>query len=105
MKSFQKLREKRMAEIDETDHFFLSMSKQLKKLPKIGQTNIKFQMHKWIQIIHDAEVNINKSEQILRTPLSVNRNSTNTVVQMGQNTTNKIENEMNTQDVCDVVFS
>lgn len=75
MKSFQKLREKRLAEKDNTDNFFLSMSNQLKKLPKIDQTNIKFQMHK---LIHDAEVNmIKKGEQILRTP-SVNRNSTNT---------------------------
>lgn len=57
MKSFQKMREKRMAEIDEIDHFFLSMSKQLKKLPKIDQSNIEFQMHK---LIHDAKINMIK---------------------------------------------
>lgn len=39
IKSSQEARQKRMSEMDETDYFFLSMSKQLQKLPEIDQAD------------------------------------------------------------------
>ncbi|XP_049874951.1 transcription factor Adf-1-like [Pectinophora gossypiella] len=44
---------RKMSELDETDYFFLSMSKQLKKLPRKDQSNIKFEVHK---LVHEAEI-------------------------------------------------
>lgn len=53
LKSSHEIRQKRNAEMDETDYFFLSMSKQLKKLPETDQSQIKFHLHK---LIYDAEI-------------------------------------------------
>ena len=53
MKTSNELRQKRsIAEMDENDYFFLSMSKHLQKLPKTDQAEIKFQLHK---MIHESE--------------------------------------------------
>lgn len=70
MKTTQEMRQKRaVPDMDDNDLFFLSMSKQLKKLPKIDQADIKFQLHK---LIHDSEIKmINNSERTLNTPIKV----------------------------------
>ncbi|CAF4799017.1 unnamed protein product [Pieris macdunnoughi] len=56
-----------VSDMDENDLFFLSMSKQLKKLPKTDQAEIKFQLHK---LIYESEMKmLNNREQILNTPI------------------------------------
>ncbi|CAH4032751.1 transcription factor Adf-1-like [Pieris brassicae] len=56
MKTTQEMRLKRaISDMDDDDLFFLSMSKQLKKLPKTDQAKIKFQLHK---LIHESEMNM-----------------------------------------------
>nr|CAI5868405.1 unnamed protein product [Callosobruchus analis] len=69
MKATQDIRQKRSAtDMDENDYFFLSMSKQLKKLPQTDQAEIKFQLHK---LIHDSEMKmLNNRERILNTPIN-----------------------------------
>ncbi|XP_047022158.1 transcription factor Adf-1-like [Helicoverpa zea] len=70
MKTTQDMRQKRgVPDMDENDYFFLSMSKQLKKLPKTDQAEIKFQLHK---LIHDSEMKmLNNRERILNTPINI----------------------------------
>lgn len=69
MKTTQEMRQKRATDMDDNDLFFLSMSKQLKKLPKTDQAEIKFQLHK---LIHESEMNmLNNREQILNTPINI----------------------------------
>ncbi|CAG9788474.1 unnamed protein product [Diatraea saccharalis] len=54
MKSSHAVKLKRtITDMDEHDHFFLSMSKQLKTLPPTDQAEIKFQLHK---LIHESEI-------------------------------------------------
>lgn len=51
---------------DETDLFFLSMSKAVKKLPKLDQTKIKLDLH---TAVSQAEIRkLQTQAQILRTP-------------------------------------
>lgn len=55
--------------MDETDLFFLSMSKAVKALPKLEQTKIKLDLHKTIS---DAEIRqISKTEHVLNTPITI----------------------------------
>ncbi|CAF4875030.1 unnamed protein product [Pieris macdunnoughi] len=70
LKKTQEMRQKRaVSDMDENDLFFLSMSKQLKKLPKTDQADIKFQLHK---LIHESEMKmLNSREQILNTPINI----------------------------------
>ncbi|CAG9788475.1 unnamed protein product [Diatraea saccharalis] len=59
MKSSHAMKLKRtITDMDENDHFFLSMSKRLKTLPPRDQADIKFQIHK---LIHDFEIKMLKS--------------------------------------------
>ncbi|KAM3957815.1 uncharacterized protein ACR2FA_008736 [Aphomia sociella] len=59
-------------EMDELDHFFLSMSKQLKKLPVSDQIEIKFQLHK---LIYEAEKKqLTSSNRVLMIPVNLLRN-------------------------------
>ncbi|CAG4960841.1 unnamed protein product [Parnassius apollo] len=54
---------------DETDLFFLSMSKAVKKLPKLDQTKIKLDLH---TAVSQAEIRkLQTQAQILRTPINV----------------------------------
>ncbi|CAK1590191.1 unnamed protein product [Parnassius mnemosyne] len=54
---------------DETDLFFLSMSKAVKKLPKLDQTKIKLDLH---TAVSEAEIRkLQTQAQILRTPINV----------------------------------
>lgn len=54
---------------DETDLFFLSMSKAVKKLPKLDQTKIKLDLH---TAVSQAEIRkLQTQAQILRTPNNV----------------------------------
>ncbi|CAG9788476.1 unnamed protein product [Diatraea saccharalis] len=59
MKSSHAMKLKRtITDMDEHDHFFLSMSKQLKTLPPRDQAEIKFQIHK---LIHESEMKMLKN--------------------------------------------
>nr|CAI5836852.1 unnamed protein product [Callosobruchus analis] len=104
MKATQDIRQKRSAtDMDENDYFFLSMSKQLKKLPQTDQAEIKFQLHK---LIHDSEMKmLNNRERILNTPINVIENkiiqngNKPLIVKPGQSTYTRIiiPEEENTQ--------
>lgn len=57
-------------EMDETDLFFLSMSKAVKKLPKLEQSKIKLDLH---TAISKAEIHfLQAQDQIRRTPIHIN---------------------------------
>jgi hypothetical protein len=73
MKTTQDMRQKRgVTEMDENDYFFLSMSKQFKKLPKTDQAEIKFQIHK---LTYGSEVKMLHNRQIIvNTPINVSGN-------------------------------
>ncbi|CAF4946457.1 unnamed protein product [Pieris macdunnoughi] len=67
-KQQNKLQDKDM---DETDLFFFSMSKALKKLPKLEQSKIKLDLH---TAISQAEIRILEAQdQIRRMPINVTR--------------------------------
>ncbi|CAG9577523.1 unnamed protein product [Danaus chrysippus] len=54
--------------LDETDMFFLSMSKAVKALPKLDQTKIKLDLH---MAISQAEIRNIKMERLVKTPLRI----------------------------------
>lgn len=72
MKSSQDLRRQKQnfrQDMDETDLFFLSMSKELKALPKLEQTKIKLDLHTAISqaLIRQLE----HRDKILKTPIKI----------------------------------
>lgn len=72
MKSSQDLRRQKQnvrQDMDETNIFFLSMSKEVKALPKLEQTKIKLDLHTAISqaVIRQLE----QRDQILRTPIKI----------------------------------
>lgn len=67
--AFRRERHQFKQDMDETDLFFLSMSKAVKALPKHEQTKIKLDLHK---AISDAEIRqISKTEHVLNTPITI----------------------------------
>ncbi|CAG5029833.1 unnamed protein product [Parnassius apollo] len=68
MKSSQENRKKKQ-ELDEVDTFFLSMSKTMKKLPRLDQIRIKMDL---LKAISEAEIKQLESQQnVLRTPIAI----------------------------------
>lgn len=56
-------------DMDETDLFFLSMSKAIKKLPKLEQSKIKLDLH---SAISQAEIRLLEAQnQVRKTPINV----------------------------------
>lgn len=66
---FRRERHQLKQDMDETDLFFLSMSKAVKALPKLDQTKIKLDLH---MAISQAEIRqISKTEHVLNTPINI----------------------------------
>lgn len=66
----QKIQNKQQdKEMDETDLFFLSMSKAVKKLPKLEQSKIKLDLHTAISQAHIRF--LEAQDQIRRTPIHI----------------------------------
>ncbi|KAH9629001.1 hypothetical protein HF086_007486 [Spodoptera exigua] len=71
MKTQHSLRQQKQQsklDLDETDMFFLSMSKAVKALPKLDQTKIKLDLH---MAISQAEIRNIEMERVVKTPLRI----------------------------------
>lgn len=69
-------------EMDDSDLFFLSMSKAVKKLPKLEQSKIKLDLH---TAISQAEIRfLEAQDQIRRTPIHITRQIISQPQQQGQ---------------------